>query len=80
MTIGLFRNKLGKYGEPDSRIFDNNRAMVVGWGRTGTQSDNEIRIVSQAKQQKLEVPAVSNLDCIRQYNETLGVDLTGNIK
>ena len=53
---------------------------MVGWGRTGTEKDEEIKIVSSAKQQYLKVPAVSNSDCLRQYKDVLKHDLTGNIR
>jgi len=70
---------LGRYGELDSRIFDNNRPTVVGWGRTETAKDDEIKIVSTARQQYLKLPAVSNTDCISKYQSVLNADLTGNI-
>jgi len=70
---------LGRYGETDSRIFDNNRPTVVGWGRTETAKDDEISIVSTARQQYLKLPAVANTDCIQKYQDLLNADLTGNI-
>jgi len=78
--VCLPSNRLDAYGEEEAEIFDNNRAVVVGWGSTSTAVDNEIKIVSTARQQKLIAPAVSNLDCIGQYEETVKVNLSGNIK
>ena len=75
----LCRPRLGSYGEPDSRIFDNNRPTVVGWGRTETLKDDEISIVSTALQQYLKLPAVTNRNCIQKYQSVLSADLTGNI-
>ena len=52
---------------------------MVGWGRTETLKDDEIKIVSTARQQYLQVPAVSNTDCITKYQTLLQADLRGNI-
>jgi len=72
-------NIFNRYAEPGSPRFDHNKPTVVGWGMTGTEKDEEIKIVSSAKQQYLKVPAVSNSDCLRQYKDVLKHDLTGNI-
>ena len=77
--ISLSRSGLSRFGEPGSPQFDNNQARVVGWGKTYEEKDEDIKIVSTATQQKLTVPAVSNLDCVAQWKETLGFDLTGKI-
>ena len=76
----MSRSRLASYGEAEAEIFDNNNAVVVGWGSTTTAVDNEINIVLTARQQKLVVPAVSNLDCISQYKSTVKVNMQGNIK
>ena len=70
---------LRRYAEPGTRIFDHNKPTVVGWGRTGTAKDDEISVVSTARQQYLKMPAMSNTDCLGKYKSLLEVDLTGNI-
>jgi len=77
--VCLPTSELNRYGEPGSAVFDNNQARVVGWGKTYEEKDDDIKIVSTAVQQMLTVPAVSNKDCVAQWRETLGFDLTGNI-
>ena len=67
---------LRTYGEWGTRIFDNNLATVVGWGRTETAKDDEISVTPQ---QYWKMPAVSNTDCLSKYKVVLGADLTGNI-
>lgn len=74
----MFRSDLNRYGEPDSAIFGNNRALIVGWGETNLlDKDKDIKFVQTAIQQKLEMPAVSSRDCVAQWNQTLGFDLSG---
>ena len=77
--ICLSSQLLGKYGEPDSRVFDNNRPTVVGWGRTMTEEDDKISVVSTAKQQFIMLPAVSNVQCLNKYQSLFSTNLTGNI-
>lgn len=71
---------MARYGEPGTRRFDNNLPVVVGWGRTNTAKDNQIKIVSTAKQQKLTAPAVGYSDCIAKYKSAVKFDLSGNLK
>ena len=70
VDLSLFRQLMARYGEPGTRRFDNNLPVVVGWGRTNTAKDNEIKIVSTAKQQKLTAPAVGHSDCIAKGSRT----------
>ena len=45
------------------------KAVVVGWGKTNTDVDDSITIVSTAAQQKLDLPVVSNQACVQTWNE-----------
>jgi len=58
------------YGEP----------VVVGWGKTYNESDNEVSSVSQAKQQKLDLPLVNNTKCGDIYSELFGFSLREDIR
>ena len=73
----MSRSDLNRYGEPDSPVFDNNKAKVVGWGRTYEEKDNDINIVSTAIQQKLDMPALGNAECLAKWKNIR--DLTGYV-
>jgi len=51
---------------------------VVGWGQTYTDADDEIKIVSTARQQKLKVPFVSNEECIEKFKD-FGANLENDL-
>ena len=78
-NISLSRSDLNRYGEPDSPVFDNNKAKVVGWGRTYEEEDNDIDIVSTAIQQKLDMPALGNAECLAKWISSKKFDLTGYV-
>ena len=71
--------ELRLYGEPGrERLLSNGRPTVVGWEATYKSSDYDISIVSAAKQQKLEVPILSNRDCASSWDKLspgVGVDI-----
>ena len=56
------------------------KAVVVGWGATGTWNDTQIDIVPTAAQQKLQMPLLSNEDCGTKYLEEVAIDLRGEIR
>eukprot|EP00090_Calanus_glacialis_P033594 TRINITY_DN5586_c0_g1_i4.p1 TRINITY_DN5586_c0_g1~~TRINITY_DN5586_c0_g1_i4.p1 ORF type:complete len:444 (+),score=80.88 TRINITY_DN5586_c0_g1_i4:24-1355(+) len=63
-------NRLRLYGEPGKTgLLSYGRPTVVGWGKTNTVEDFDISIVSSAKQQKLDVPVVSNSECRSSWNK-----------
>jgi len=68
---------LSKYGEPGTN-FDNNKALVVGWGYTRSEKDDDATIVPTPIQQKLELPAIGNLDCLTKFKnyKNYKLDLT----
>ena len=52
------------FGEDENKdTLSNGRPVVVGWGRTYEDTDKDIRIVSSARQQMLDMPVVSNKEC-----------------
>ena len=53
---------------------------VVGWGKTLTDKDKLIDIVSTALQQKLSMELMSNKECGDRYYEDMGIDLRGKIR
>ena len=53
---------------------------VVGWGKTLTDKDKLIDIVSTALQQKLSMELMSNKECGDRYYEDMGIDLRGEIR
>jgi len=73
--VCLPSSDLNRYGEPYSAIFGNNRATHVGWGKTYTEKDEDIKIVSTAIQQKLEMPAVGYADCLAKW-KSFGIDVS----
>jgi len=77
--VCLPSSDLNRYGEPDSAVFDNNKASVVGWGKTYEAKDDDIKIVSTAVQQNLVMPALSNADCLAKW-KSLGHDLSGYVR
>jgi len=77
--VCLPSSDLNRYGEPDSPVFDNNKAKVVGWGRTYEEKDNDINIVSTAIQQKLDMPALGNAECLDKWKSSKKFDLTGYV-
>lgn len=60
-------------GEPENTN-SYKRIMVVGWGKTNTAADGDIKTVSTADQQKLRLPLVSIDECKERYFD-LGADL-----
>jgi len=70
---------LSEYGEPGTDRFDNNKALAVGWGYTYSEKDYDATIVGTPVQQKLELPAVGNSDCVGNFKK-FKVDLTDRIK
>jgi len=56
----------GEDENPDT--LSNGRPVVVGWGKTYKDTDKDIRIVSSARQQKLDMPVVSNQKCSTIWN------------
>lgn len=56
------------------------KAEVVGWGATGTWNDTQIDIVPTAAQQKLQVPLLSNEDCVTKFSEVIDIDFRGLIR
>ena len=71
----FFRSFSSLYGEPGYTPFN---ATVVGWGATYEETDDELSIVTSAKQQKLETPIVSNSECLEKYKDK-GLDLKDEI-
>ena len=71
----MFRSDLNRYGEPYSAIFGNNRATHVGWGKTYTEKDEDIKNVSTAIQQKLEMPAVGYAYFLAKW-KSFGIDVS----
>ena len=69
---------MSEYGEPGTN-FDNNKALVVGWGYTRSEKDFGVTSVATAVQQKLEMPAVGNSDCVASFKK-FKIDLTDVIK
>ena len=58
------------FGEPGKdKLISNGKPIVVGWGKTYKDSDSDIHIVSSAKQQKLEMPVVSNCECAARWGK-----------
>lgn len=61
-------------GEPENTN-SYSSIMVIGWGKTYTDADDESNTVSSADQQKLTVPLVSIDDCKQRYLD-FGANLT----
>ena len=62
--------RLQEFGEPGKdRLLSHGRPVVVGWGKTYQESDKDISVVSSASQQKLEVPVLSNKECMDRWNQ-----------
>jgi len=65
-------------GEPENTN-SYKRIMVVGWGKTNTAADGDIKTVSTANQQKLRLPLVSIDECKERFLD-LGADLNFSSK
>jgi len=69
------------FGEPGKKnLLSYGKPMVVGWGQTYTDADDEIEIVSTPIQQKLNLPVVSNKDCGDKYSSLFRKNVGGDIK
>jgi len=73
-------NGLERLGERGTEKLLFGEPVVVGWGKTYNESDNEISSVSQALQQKLELPLVNNAKCGDIYSELFGFNLRNDIR
>jgi hypothetical protein len=67
-----------RIGEPENNRGFLSSGKVVGWGQTYTDADDEIKIVSTARQQKLKVPFVSNEECIERFQD-FGANLENDL-
>jgi len=69
------------FGEDENKgTLSNGRPVVVGWGRTYEDTDKDIRIVSSARQQMLDMPVVSNKECSRIWDAKFtGADVGDDI-
>lgn len=72
-------NLTTELGEPGHTPPPMDKAVVVGWGATGTWNDTQIDIVPTAAQQKLQMPLLSNEVCGTKYLEEVAIDLRGEI-
>jgi len=74
-----FRSYTLRIGEPENNRGFLSSGKVVGWGQTYTDADDEIKIVSTARQQKLKVPFVSNEECIERFQD-FGANLENDLR
>ena len=74
------RTLTGQLGEPGHTPALMSEGEVVGWGKTLTDKDKLIDIVSTALQQKLSMELMSNKECGDRYYEDMGIDLRGEIR
>ena len=67
-------------GEPGHVSLSNGHAKVVGWGKTRTEADGDIAVVATPSQQYLDMPVLSNRECVDKFKTMFGVNLTNSIR
>ena len=64
----MFRDLTKMLGEPGHNSLNFGEATVVGWGTTYNLTvDDKISIAPTPKQQKLDVPFISQEQCVRKW-------------
>ena len=49
-------------------------------GQTRTEADGDIAVVATASQQYLDMPVLSNRECVDKFKTMFGVNLTNSIR
>eukprot|EP00092_Neocalanus_flemingeri_P034504 GFUD01037517.1.p1 GENE.GFUD01037517.1~~GFUD01037517.1.p1 ORF type:complete len:430 (+),score=115.47 GFUD01037517.1:90-1379(+) len=75
------RKRIELFGEQGAeRVLSYGKPIVVGWGQTYTEADEETSIVSSARQQQLALPVVSNQQCADKYSQLFRRDVSADIR